>query len=86
MVLSSKALGNVKSKKNDSVERSHDLSNQQNSQSSGTAIQLNVPKRSNSKEQQKSSRYASKDSRDPKEDDANYQKKKEFMLKCILRI
>ena len=49
-------------------------------------MQLNVPKRSSSKDQVKSSRNPSRDSREQKEDDPQLQKKTAYMLKCILRI
>ena len=83
MILSSKAMARSRGKPNDSVERNDEIKKT----ASGSFNQLKVPKRSSSKEQVKtSSRNQSRDSKDPKEEDVSYSKKKEYMLKCILKI
>ena len=87
MVLSSKSMATVKGKKYDSVERTSESRNNQNVSSTGNIMQLNVPSRSNSKEQMKSNRGPSRDSKEhPREDDPQMQKKMDYMLKCIIKI
>jgi hypothetical protein len=87
MILSSKTMSTVKGKRYDSIERQQETRNNTNTASTGNIMHLNVPSRSNSKEQMKSNRNPSRDSKEaPKEDEASIQKKKDYMLKCIVKI